>query len=117
MENLVHAEAATMPATSIPKDLMSAAVDMAYKAETGVVVGSFPGAVWLARAMLAERERCESIIGEQMRSVAELLVKVAVKDERKRCKQIAEGYATSPTRTEAENFLAGEIADKIGAGA
>ncbi|TIW56704.1 MAG: hypothetical protein E5V54_11335 [Mesorhizobium sp.] len=42
----------------IPADIMKAATDIAYSAETGVVVGSFPGAVYIARAILAERERC-----------------------------------------------------------
>lgn len=41
----------------IPADIMKAATEIAYSAETGVVVGSFPGAVYIARAILAERQR------------------------------------------------------------
>ncbi|RWF71378.1 MAG: hypothetical protein EOQ34_15640 [Mesorhizobium sp.] len=70
----------------IPADIMKAATHIAYAAETGVVVGSFPGAVYIARAILAERERN---------------------------KAIADGYATSPSYSEAENLIAGRIADAI----
>lgn len=47
--------------TEIPEDVMKAAIGIAYSAECSVVVGSFPGAIYIARAILAERERCAKV--------------------------------------------------------
>ncbi|MDX8537038.1 hypothetical protein RFM23_05300 [Mesorhizobium abyssinicae] len=89
---------------------MRAATDIAYSAETGVVVGSFPGAVYIARAILAERQRFVA----DFDGAADAGIDAAVAAERERCKEIAESYATSPVHSEAENAVAGVIADKIG---
>ena len=47
--------------TEIPADVMKAATDIACSAERGVPVGSLPGVIYLAKAILAERERCANI--------------------------------------------------------
>lgn len=50
--------------SEIPADVMKTASDIAYSAEIGVVVGSLPGAIYLARAILAERERLSVLKSE-----------------------------------------------------
>ncbi len=44
--------------SEIPADVMEAALAISYSAEIAVPVGSLPGAIYIARAIMAERERC-----------------------------------------------------------
>ncbi|RJT41985.1 hypothetical protein D3227_04715 [Mesorhizobium waimense] len=72
-------------APGIPADIMKAATDIAYSAETGVPVGSFPGAVYIARAILAERQRFVA----DFDGVADAGIDAAVAAERERCIEAA----------------------------
>ncbi|RVD32017.1 hypothetical protein EN742_33430 [Mesorhizobium sp. M4A.F.Ca.ET.020.02.1.1] len=64
---------------------MKAATDIAYSAETGVVVGSFHGAVYIARAILAERQRFVA----EFDGAADAGIDAAVAAERERCAGLA----------------------------
>ncbi|RUX04768.1 hypothetical protein EOA35_09395 [Mesorhizobium sp. M8A.F.Ca.ET.023.01.1.1] len=71
----------------IPADIMKAATDIAYSADAGVPVGSFPGAVYIARAILAERQRFVA----DFDGAADAGIDAAVVAERERCAEIADG--------------------------
>ncbi|TIT90357.1 MAG: hypothetical protein E5W41_00060 [Mesorhizobium sp.] len=69
----------------IPADIMKAATEIAYSAETGVVVGSFPGAVYIAQAILAERQRFVA----EFDGAADAGIDAAIAAERERCIEAA----------------------------
>ncbi|TIN82205.1 hypothetical protein [Mesorhizobium sp.] len=50
---------------------------------------------------------------EDIAGIVDGKIEAAVAAERERCRQIAEDYSTIPFQSEAENLLAGLIADKI----